>query len=100
MRACRMAPSCPWQVYAAAARTEWRRNGETDVARKIFERGLAPRPKGADLLAVAPYVAAYVDFLCGEGGWGGRVSGSNIAYCTTGLAVERLRMPVWQEWGE
>jgi hypothetical protein len=85
MRACRMAPSCPWQVFVAAARSEWRRNGETDVARKIFERGLAPRPRGADLLAVAPYVAAYADFLCGE--WGALGWGWGAWGCTVGLEL-------------
>ena len=34
----RRSACCPWQVYAAAARMEWRLGREQEVARKLFEK--------------------------------------------------------------
>ena len=69
----RRSASCPWQVYAAAARMEWRLGREADVARRIFEKGLdagagagASQGQGAaGCLAEPAFVLAYADFLCG-----------------------------------
>lgn len=81
----RRSASCPWQVYAAAARMEWRLGREKEVARKIFEKGLEAAAAttaagsaggaggavmgagGASPCLLEPrYIAAYADFLCGE----------------------------------
>ncbi len=58
------APRCPWQVYVAAARMEWRHAKEREVARKIFEKGL----EIPELLVEPHYITAYVQFLLGEHG--------------------------------